>query len=81
MIIRPNVSKLAVGQSEFEYEFSGFGRYIDYLGDNYSIGWRENGFLNGFARRVKYFDGEDMLDPPRVIENIWRNGFEADKEK
>ena len=66
---------------EFDYEYSGFGRFIDYLGDNYSIGWRENGFLNGYARRVQYFNGQDLLNPPVVTETIWREGFEIDRKR
>ena len=70
------------GDQEYELadELQGFGRYIDYLGDNYSIGWREKGFLTGFARQVKYFDGEDLLDPPRLFEAIWRNGYEVNQD-
>jgi len=44
--------KRQANSDDFDIEYSGFGRFIHYLGDNYSIGWREKGFLNGYARRV-----------------------------
>jgi hypothetical protein len=36
--------------------------------------------LTGFARQVKYFDGEDLLNPPRLTEGIWRNGYEVTQD-
>jgi hypothetical protein len=69
------------GNNDFDLEFHGFGRFIHYLGDNYSIGWRVKGFLNGFARRVEYSNGYDLLDHPIVKETVWREGFEIDRKR